>query len=80
MTGLTNAFLNLDGYELKVQDRAVRGGGILLYASINSIGNSLVPGPDITTVNQCVNYDIQSSTGDVVSFPTIRVDEKVSYE
>ena len=57
---ITNAFFNIDGYQLKMrQDRDGRGGGILLYASKSTISNSIIPSSNIFKVNQCISCDIQ---------------------
>ena len=69
---ITNAFLNIDGYQFKMrQDKGGRGGGILLYASKSTISNSIIPSSNIFKVNQCIFCDIQSSTGDLVTLITV---------
>ena len=70
--GHTDAFLSIDGYELKMrQDREGRGGGILLYASKETISKSIVPISLDYTFNQVIACDIVSSSGSKLTLYTI---------
>ena len=69
--GHSDAFLSIDGYELKIrQDREGRGGGILLYASKQTISKSIVPISLDSALNQVIACDIVSSPGSTVTMYT----------